>query len=263
MKLKTCLIAVLLVSAAIAHDTWLQTNTNIVRVGDLVYVDLLLGNHGNEHRDFKVAGKFTLDSAKVEIIGPDGKTTDIKSTFADNGLSPKEGGWAAKYQPLTAGLYLVSQTSDAVVSYAPKRSVKSAKAFFVASKSMDKVPMENPGFDRVLGHSLEIVPQLNPVTPMGPGSLITVKLLYKGKPLADTVVSFIPRGQTLKEGFDEQFERKTDANGVAKFEPREGNYYLIAAHKDEPTEKGEGYDETKYSATLCVFVPALCPCCGD
>ena len=28
-------------------------------------------------------------------------------------------------------------------------------------------------------------------------------------------------------------------------------------------EKGEGYDSTSYSATLTVFVPDVCPCCGE
>lgn len=264
MKTKLCLILTVLLAVSVsAHDTWLQTNTNIVRVGDVIHVDLLLGNHGNEHRDFKVAGKVSLENSKIEILAPDGKTTDLKPTFTDQGLGPKEGGWTTKFQPMTAGLYCVAQSSDAVVSYAPKRSIKSAKAFFVASKSLDNVPESNPGFDKALGHALELVPQTNPVTPMGPGSTLSVKLLLKGQPLANTVVSFIPRGVTLKDGFDDQYERKTDDKGLAKFEPKEGNYYLVVAHHDAPTEKGDGFDETKYSATLCVYVPAICPCCGD
>lgn len=44
-----------------AHDTWVETNTSVVRTGDVVHVDLKLGNHGNEHRDFKLASKISLD----------------------------------------------------------------------------------------------------------------------------------------------------------------------------------------------------------
>jgi hypothetical protein len=32
-------------------------------------------------------------------------------------------------------------------------------------------------------------------------------------------------------------------------------------HREEPEQKGDGYDGTKYSATLTVFVPEVCPCC--
>src|SRR5688500_13021679 len=218
------------VSVIMAHDTWVQTNTNVVRVGDAVYVDLLLGNHGNDHRDFKVAGKASPEDCTLKVIGPDGSSHDLKPSLTDQGYAPKEGFWTSRFQPDRAGLYLVAQTSDKVVDYAPMRSIKSAKTFFVASKSLDKVPLENPGFDRVLGHPLELVPQTNPVTPMGPGTPVTVKLLYKGKPLADTRVSFIPRGHTLAKGFDLKFERMTDKSGLASFEPTEANYYLIVAH---------------------------------
>ena len=55
--------------AAMGHDTWVQTNTNLVRTGDAVHIDLMLGNHGNEHRDFKLAGKLALEGATLEVIG--------------------------------------------------------------------------------------------------------------------------------------------------------------------------------------------------
>src|SRR5205823_2844053 len=113
--------------------------------------------------------------------------------------------------------YLVAHTSDKVVSYAPTRAVKSAKTFFVISKSLDRVTPDNPGFDRELGHPLELVPVRNPVTPMGPGTPLMVKLLYKGKPLAGERVSFIPRGTTLAQGFDKKYERATGEGGVASF----------------------------------------------
>lgn len=267
-SLKTTLLAVaataiLAASAALAHDTWVQTNTNIIRVGDVVHIDLMLGNHGNEHRDFKLAGKAPLEGATLEVIDPDGSRRDLRPALTDQGLAPKEGFWTAKYQADKPGLYLAAQTSDRVVDYAPQRSVKSAKVFFVASKSLDRVSEHNPGFDRVLGHPLELVPQTNPVTPMGPGSKLSVKLLYKGKPTAGAKVSFVPRGVTLAEGFDAKYERQTNEHGVASFEPNDANYYLVVAHHQDAADQGQGYESTKYSATLTVYVPALCPCCGE
>jgi hypothetical protein len=35
------------------------------------------------------------------------------------------------------------------------------------------------------------------------------------------------------------------------------------AHWKEPNESGKGYDSTKYSATLTILVPQVCPCCGE
>lgn len=247
---------------AAAHDTWVQTNTNVVRVGDTVHIDLMLGNHGNGHRDFRLAGKADPGASTLEVIDPDGRRYDLKERLIDTGYTPQDGYWTAQFAGERPGLYVVAHTFDKVMSYAPERSVESAKAFYLVSRSMDRVPMVSRGFDRPVGHTLELVPATNPVTPMGPGTPITVRLLYRGKPLAGEHVSFIPRGATVKEGTDPRYDRTTDAAGRASFTPGESNYYLVAAHHREPGEKGPGYDFTLYSATLTVLVPRICPCCG-
>jgi uncharacterized GH25 family protein len=252
-----------LAATAAAHDTWVQTNTSVVRVGDAVHIDLMLGNHGNDHRDFKLAGKVDPSEGTLDVIDPDGQRYDLKERLSDVGYTPKEGYWTTRFTAAKPGLYCVAQASDKVASYGPIRIVRSAKTYFVVSKSLDNVPRANPGFDKPLGHALELVPESNPVTPMGPGTAIKVRLLYKGKPLAGAVVSFIPRGETLTEAFDERFERKTDEQGRASFTPREGNYYLVVAHRVEMGESGKGYQSTKYAATLTVLVPNVCPCCGE
>jgi uncharacterized GH25 family protein len=252
-----------LVGASPAHDTWVQTNTNVVRVGDNVHIDLMLGNHGNGHRDFKLASKIDLAGCTLAVVAPDGKSYDLKDRLIDTGYTPKEGFWTVRFSGAKPGLYLVAHTSDKVVSYAPVRSVKSAKTFFVASKSLDKVSSSNPGYAKAIGHDLELVPVTNPVTPMGPETPIKVQLIYKGKPLANAQVSFIPRGETLSEGLDPRYERLTDKEGRASFTPKEGNYYLVVAHREEPDEGGKDYRSTKYSATLTVQVPQICPCCGE
>lgn len=253
--------AALLPAIAAAHDTWVQTNTNVVRIGDAVHVDLMLGNHGNEHRDFKIASKTTLDGATLDIFSPDGQKYDLKPELVDLGYAPKEGFWTARFTPAKAGLYMVAHSRDSL--HLTSRGIKSGKTFFVASERLDKVSQNNPGFDKPLGHALELVPLTNPVTPMGPGEELRVQLLYQGKPLAGATVSFIPRGTQLAPEFDAQYERKTDAQGQASFTPKEGNYYLVVAHHVEPEQSGEGYESTKYSATLTVLVPQVCPCCEE
>lgn len=252
-----------LVGAAAAHDTWVQTNVPVVRVGDNVHIDLMLGNHGNDHRDFKLAGKLDPAGTTLQVHAPDGKRFDLKDKLVDLGYAPKEGFWSTRFAAAQPGLYLVAHTSDKVVHYAPTRAIRSAKTYFVVSKSLDNIPRDNPGYSRPLGHPFELVPETNPVTPMGPGTPIKVQLLYKGKPFANTRVSFIPRGETLAETFDKRYERLTDPQGRASFTPTEGNYYLVVAHHLEATEGGKDYKSTKYSATLTVLVPQVCPCCDE
>jgi len=152
---------------------------------------LMMGNHGNDHRDFKLAGKVDLDSSTLALTAPDGSTRDVRSNLTDMGLDPKGGYWSARIETTQAGLHTLVHTSDKVVSYAPKRSVKSAKTLFVVSDSLDNVPTIATGFDRVYGLPFELVPLVNPVTPMGPGERMKFIVLYLGKPLPDARVSFI------------------------------------------------------------------------
>ena len=39
--------------------------------------------------------------------------------------------------------------------------------------------------------------------------------------------------------------------------------YLVVAHRKEPAPAGEKYEEMSYAATLTVFVPEKCHCCGE
>lgn len=262
MKRKLFLTLLFISGSAAAHDTWVQTNTNLVRATDAVHIDLMLGNHGNEHRDFKLAGKVQLEGATLNIAAPDGKTYDLKTRLSDTGYTPQEGYWTTPFVTAQPGLYTVVHTYDQVMSYAPVRAIKSAKTFFVASQNLDRVPKSSSGFDRLFGDGLELVPETNPVTMVGPGSEITVRLYYKGKPMPKAKIAFIPRGATLKEGTDAEYERITNENGRARFTPKTANYYLIVAHAEDKNAKGKGYDSTKYSAALTLFVPQICPCCG-
>ena len=245
--------------SASAHDTWLQTNTNLIRTNDAVHIDLMLGNHGNEHRDYKLAGKASIERCTLSVTGPDGKPFDLKDRLVDHGYAPNEGYWSTKFVAAKSGLYSVVQTDDSI--FRTTRAVRTARVYFVANPKLDYVQPDQTPYSTPLGHSLEIVPEVHPVLPMGPGSPIKVRVYYKGKPRPEAVVSFIPRGETLKEGKDERYERTTDSEGRCSFTPKTGNWYLIVTHHVAEDEKGEGYDRTKYGATLNIFVPEFCSCC--
>jgi len=246
--------------AVVAHDTWLEASPRLIRPDDVVHVGLFLGNHGNDHRDFKIAGKVgSLDEVRVEVIGPDGRKTDLVPDMVDLGYAPKEGFWSARFVPATEGLHCVGHFRQGIRHGA--RGLKGGKTYFLASESLDTPTAPRGGLPGPLGHPLELVLESHPVIDCGPGKPIAVQLLFTGKPLADQVVSFIPRGTTLAEGFDAAHERRTDAEGRCSYTPREGNVVLIVTHLVRPDEQGDGYDRTAYAATLVIDVPERCPCC--
>jgi len=246
----------------LAHDTWVQTATNCVRPNDVVHVDFCLGNHGNDHRDFKLASKLSsMEGAVIEVRSPSGKRTDLMPTLVDLGYAPKEGYYSGRFKPAEAGLHCIAHTLDKL--HRTTRAVKSSKAYFLVAEKLDAVGAPTKEHATPLGYPLEFVLESHPVIGCGPGKPITVQLLFKGKPLADQVVSFIPRGATLAAGFDPEFERKTDAEGRCSYTPKEGNFVLVVTHLVKPEEKGEGFEKTAYAATLVLDVPERCACCEE
>ncbi|MGL4462442.1 MAG: DUF4198 domain-containing protein [Planctomycetia bacterium] len=253
----------LCISTANAHDPWVESNTAVARVGEAVDVDLKLGNHGNDHRDFKLAGRLNLDWVKFDLVGPDGSTFDLKPTATDTALAPKEGYWTARASLEKPGLYTVAQSMDRVVNHGkPIRGVRSAKTFVLAAESLDQpVAPKASAAGAALGLPFELVFDQCPATAVGLGRPLAVRVLKNGKPAEGVRVAFIPRGATLKEGFDADYERTTDADGRATWTPRESTTVLIAAHSSAPDEKGADYEATSYAATATVRVPLKCQCC--
>jgi len=247
--------------AVLAHDIWIEPSCNVVRAGDWLRLSLMLGNHGNEHRDFKLASKVSAGDQNLSVVDPKGQKYDLTPTLIDGGYAPQEGFWTARCQPDAPGLYTAVSTFDKVMSYAPVRDVKCAKTYFVVSKSLDKVPMANPGFERTFGAPFELVPGTNPVTPMGPGEVLKVKVLFRGKPMAGVKVGFVPRGAEAKGDLDPLYEKVSAADGTVQMTLKEANTYLVAAHWVDKSAKGEGYASINYSATICLIVPGICPCC--
>jgi len=139
------------------------------------------------------------------------------------------------------------------------------KAFFLVSESLDTTGRRPGAVAGSVGHPLEFVLESHPVLGCGPGKSIAVQLLFKGKPLADQRVSFIPRGATLAEGFDPAFERTDRRPGAVQLHAARGGQSraLVAATVVKPEEKGEGFEKTAYAATLVVNVPQRCPCCDE
>jgi uncharacterized GH25 family protein len=262
--LLAAILSLSVLSVASAHDIWLETNTSLVRVGDRVDIDFKLGNHGNEHRDFKLASKTAPDGLSLEVISPAGKKYDLRPALTDLGYTPKEGYWSAPFIAADAGHHLALSTSDKVVNHGkPLRSIRSAKVWWLADKSLDKPAAKWDSHSKPLGLPFELVLLSDPVLFAGPGKAMEIQLVRAGKPVADQVVSFIPRGVELTAEFDPTYERKTDKQGKASFTPKEGNTYLIVSHMIADDEKGTDYEGTKYTATMTIRVPQICPCCDE
>lgn len=235
-----------------AHDTWVETGTLQIRTGEYLYVDLRLGNHGNNHRDFKLASKISLAPCELSVTGPTGSQTDLKSKLVDLGSAEKEGYWTSRYVARESGVYEVLH--ELSTFHGKTRAIKSAKTYFVASEANDRKPIRGQENIKPHGLGLEFLLE-TPVEQISAGAPIRLKLLRNGKPVAGTLVSFVPRGVTLSADEDATYELKTESDGSVEFTPTEGNLILAVAHFVAEDEKGEGFDKTSYGATIVLAVP--------
>jgi len=241
----------------------------------MVYLDLQFGNHLNTHRDYKIyASKWDINKASFELITPTGRVVDLKDSVVDIGMDEtkvfgtttyvdKNGYLVAKFQTdkKDTGLYIADIRQDVVVSYAPERSIKGAKAMIAALPST--MSNHNPslqGYDRVLSQALEIIPLSNP-TELAVGDTLTVQVLFKGAPLSDACLSVIPRGKTLPAfGVENPYDLMTDMSGKASFTFDEANYHLFVVHQETAESgslEGKPYSQTKYTGALTVIVNPL------
>ncbi|EMI24545.1 DUF4198 domain-containing protein [Rhodopirellula europaea] len=252
----TFALALLLPTMASAHDTWIQTNSPIVRTGEVVHIDLRLGNHGNHHRDFKLAGLLTLDWTSMEHIGPDEKRSDLKPQLFTSASAEKQGYWTTPVTLTQPGVHQFVQKLDRVMNHGKSiRSIRTAKSFVLASDSLDAPKIDGHTHETPAGLPFEIVLNTCPFSEVAAGQPITVTVLHHGKPIQDAVVSFIPEGETLQGDRDPNYEFATDASGQATFVPKMATRHLIAAHHTAIDEKSDEFDFTSYATTIVLPVP--------
>jgi hypothetical protein len=116
------------------HDLWSQTNTSIVRTGEVVHVDLCLGNHGNHHRDFLLAGRVSLDWITADLIKTDGTRVDLRERMTATASAEKEGCWTCPVVAETPGVHCVAIALDRVMQHGKSiRGVRTAKSYFLSS----------------------------------------------------------------------------------------------------------------------------------
>lgn len=99
-------------------------------------------------------------------------------------------------------------------------------------------------WDRRLGHTIELVP-LNDPERLAPGDTLRVRLLFRGDPVPDAIVSAGHEGQ---EGH--VTDSRTDAEGIAGVAiSNPGRWYVRTIHMIERPEEPE-FDWESYWATL-------------
>jgi uncharacterized GH25 family protein len=244
-------------ATALAHDGWIEVPA-IVEKGQPVTIALMLGNHANEHRSYRLAGKWSPKYLKLMVIDPSGKVNDITSSLVDLGeddekTGPKgpKGFHIAPFTPTAEGVHIVLAREEQLLRHGdePKfRSVRSARAAFAALRSPRVAEgKKTTGFGRTfaMDNVMEIVPISNPIGVIR-NDRVTLELRYKGKPFANQTLSVVGR----LNGPASAQDLRTDEKGRVRVTAGAADFYLVRVKFNERSERREAeYELSSYEAT--------------
>ncbi|HEX9445634.1 MAG TPA: DUF4198 domain-containing protein [Candidatus Binatia bacterium] len=247
---------IFLPAAARAHDGWIEVTPAIVEKGQPVTVALMHGNHSNEHKSYRLAGKWDVEFTKVTVVAPSGKTSAL--AMIDLGEDPEKTGpkgpkgfHIGSFVAEEEGAYTVVARQERAVERedgAKFRGVRFARAGFAAlavptAAEARKIPRVDPparGED-----ALEILPLTSLLGVAGKSS-VTLEVRHKGKPAPGKTVSVMRR----TAGAGAALDLTTDGEGRVTFTPDAADFYLARVKFDEKSERSPGqFDLSSYEAT--------------
>ncbi len=249
------LFIILFSSTAVAHDGWSQTNTPIIEVGEVSFVELLFGNHSNDHASYRIDGTWNPDNTSIYVTAPNGEKINISDTLfytgelqdtPDSRLGVNNY-YISSFSSSLPGAYIISVEGDQVFAHGDvaSRTLRSAKSFVAVSEvpTMSYVQIFE-GFDQQVNQDrAELVPLFNPAA-ITPDEEVSVQFLMKGEPKANTEISVIRRSTSESQTFT------TNNDGIINFKTGPADYYLLRA-KPSSDESVEGeFDQTYYEATM-------------
>jgi uncharacterized GH25 family protein len=231
----------------LAHDFWLEPTAFLAQPGQIVGVKLRVGQEllGDAvPRDPSLVDRFVVDGKPV--IGRDGADPAGYFRAESDGLAVvgyQSHASRVEMQPEKFAQYLKEEGLDRIP--APHKPV--TDAFARCAKSLVLTGAANPAqSDRALGFTLELIAEKNPYASHD----LPVRLLYRGKPLANAlVVAFNRRNPDHKQS------ARTDAQGRVRFQVAESGVWLVKAVHMVPAPAGSNADWSSYWASLTFQLP--------
>lgn len=246
--------------AAPAHDLWIEPSAFHLAAGDSVAVRLEVGMHFTGEplpRYGALIEKFVLSSPDGDraIEGEEGDEPAGRVAIPSAGIhlvGYRSNNSYVSQEARKFEEYLREEGLERIVALRAGRgdSAKASRELFArcAKALLSAGGGPRAGFDRVLGFTLEIVPESDPES-LRPGQSLRVRLLYEGRPLAGALVAAV-----LKSDPAARVSARTDARGrVALKLARPGVWLVKAVHMIEAD--GEKADWQSLWASLTFEIP--------
>jgi uncharacterized GH25 family protein len=261
-RLAAFAVASLVAASLSAHDFWIEPTTYQPAVGSTLGLRLVVGQEFRGvalKRNPALIAKFVLVSGAGETpVG--GRAADEPAgtvrveqrglqLIAYRSRESRVSLEAAKFER-----YLEEEGLEAVIearaksgdSRKPSREIfsRSAKSLIAAGGS------GTTGYDRVLGLTLELVPEKNPYA-MRSSEDLPVRILYEGKPLAGALVVALAYEDTEKK-----IAQRSDKNGRATLRLSKEGVWLVKAVHMVPAAGDSKADWQSTWASLTFEIPS-------
>jgi uncharacterized GH25 family protein len=243
------LAGLVLASSAAAHDFWIELSTPRAAAGEPVTARLFVGE-GDAGEPFPRDPAHLLrfwaasDAGEAPLAGRRG--ADPAGVFVPRAPGVVAVGYASRATPLALepAKFAAYLDQEGLPRVRPGRELFSrcAKALLPVGRD------DASGYARVLGLTLELVPERSPFR-LEPGDELPLRLLYDGRPLAGALVDARQRGAPAASA------GRTDADGRVRLRlPAPGLWVIAAVHMTEAAP-GQGAEWESFWASLSFVAP--------
>lgn len=251
-------LGALLASPALSHDFWIEPSSFHPAAGSELAVSLRVGEHFRgepvPRADPRIV-KFVLSSASGEtpiggFPGTDPAGLIRVSTPGLSVIGYRSQRSSITLEPEKFEKYLADEGLDHVLEIRKSRGERGKPGTEVYSRCAKSLVAVNgtgeSGFDRVLGFTVEIVAESNPLK-LHAGDPMRVRILHEGKPLAGALVKAI----ALEDPDNTLFARSGKDGRVSLRLARQGVWLVKAVHMvSAPGETGADWESLWASLTF-------------
>jgi len=202
---------------------------------DSITVAARYGDPGQYEKIYKIR------LLSLETISPEGETSSILpmvktepdelSLISMSHLKGGAGGTWTLASTYDNGFYVHATDGHAIATtLADYPAAIDSAHYFKFSKALLHIGQSSKGFDRVLGHRLELIPNADPFAAAVGGSL-PVTVYFEGKPLANATVEIGDDKSAARSP-----EQKTDSKGVVQVPVDHRGWYRLAVTCRAPSK---------------------------
>jgi uncharacterized GH25 family protein len=245
----------------LAHDFWIEPSSFHPAAGSELAVSLRVGEHFRGDpvpRADRLIARFVLSSAAGETPIGGLPATDPAGFARISSPGFFLIGYRSNRTPITLEpekfeKYLADEGLDRVLEARAARGEREKPAKEVYSRCAKSLVAGNgsgqAGFDRILGLTLELVADSNPLKTR-PGGKMPFRILYEGKPLAAALVKAI-----ALEDPDNTLSARSDTQGRVTFILARKGVWLVKAVHMAPAPPETGADWESLWASLTFEIP--------